>query len=96
MRNLKNTIITTAAVASLTISSFALADGFETVLPKVQSDATVSVTSSQDQYGPVTIADHVKLTLVRYNAEQEYSYVTGVDSNSVSEIEDIRNIKDML
>ena len=92
MKNLKSAIITATAIASLTASSFALADGFETVLPKMESDSTASVNSSQNQYGPVTIADYVKLTM-----EQSRTDVNAdSNSNSVSVLEDFRNIRNVL
>ena len=90
MKNLKSTIISTTAIASLTASSLTLAIGIETVLPEIQSDSAVSVTSNKDQYGPTTILDHVKRTLEKSNTE------INVDSNTISVLEDIKNIRDVL
>lgn len=90
MKNLKKTIISVTAIASLTASSFALADGFETVLPKIESDSVVSVTSNQEQYGPVTILDYVKITLERTSTD------ANINSDSVSILDDFRNVRDVL
>lgn len=90
MKNLKSVMISATAIASLTASSFALADGFETVLPKIESDSVVSVTSNQEQYGPVTILDYVKITLERTSTD------ANINSDSVSILDDFRNVRDVL
>ncbi len=90
MKNLKSVMISATAIASLTASSFALADGFETVLPKMESDSTVSITSNQEQYGPTTILDHVKITMEQSNTD------ISIDSDLVSVLENFQNIRDVL
>ena len=92
MKNLKSTMISATAIASLTVSSFALADSIQSVLPEINYDSSVSVNSSQNQYGPVTISDYIYLAMEKSRTDIN----VGSNSNSVSVLEDFRNIRDVL
>lgn len=90
MKNFKTAIFVTA----LATTSYASADGIETVLPKYESTAAVSLTANQAKFGPVTILDHVRIEQAK--ARAEVSVDVNVDANSVSVIEDTQSIKDVL
>ena len=92
MKNLKSTIISATAIASLTVSSFALADSIQSVLPEIKYDSSASVKSSQNQYSPVTISDYINLAMEQSRTDIH----AGSKSKSVSVLEDFRNIRDVL
>lgn len=94
MKNFKNAIFATISVVALTTGSSASAQSIESVLPKAESNNVISITSSHDQFGPVTILDYVQQARTKYNGQVESK--VSVNSTSVSNVKDIVNIKDIL